>query len=60
MTTKQPIINTARLILRPFTLDDAPTVQQLDGDREIAFNTLLIPYPYEDRIAEEWINTHDE
>ena len=46
--------------MRPFTLNDAPTVQQLAGDREIALNTLSIPHPYEDGVAEEWINTHEE
>ena len=54
------MLNTTRLILRPFTLGDAPTVQQLAGDREIALNTLPIPHPYEDGVAEEWINTHEE
>ncbi|MEW6491606.1 MAG: GNAT family N-acetyltransferase [Cyanobacteriota bacterium] len=54
----QPTLQTQRLILRPFTLADAPDVQHLAGDREIAAMTLMIPHPYEDGIAEEWIKTH--
>lgn len=55
---EQPTLQTQRLILRPFTLADAPDVQRLAGDREIAATTLLIPHPYEDGMAEEWIKTH--
>jgi [ribosomal protein S5]-alanine N-acetyltransferase len=57
---KQPILETERLRLRPFTLDDAPAVQQLAGDPAIADTTLNIPYPYLDGMAENWINTHAE
>lgn len=49
---------TERLLLRPFTLDDAPTVQRLAGHKDIAKTTLNIPHLYEDGMAEEWINTH--
>ena len=56
---KQSILKTPRLILRPFSLDDAPSVQKLAGDKEIARTTLLIPHPYKDGDAEEWINTHE-
>jgi RimJ/RimL family protein N-acetyltransferase len=56
----RPIIETERLILRPFSLDDAPEVQRLAGERDIAANTLTIPHPYEDGMAEEWISTHQE
>jgi [ribosomal protein S5]-alanine N-acetyltransferase len=57
---KQPILETERLRLRPFTRDDAPTVQQLAGDPAIADTTLNIPHPYLDGMAENWINTHSE
>jgi ribosomal-protein-alanine N-acetyltransferase len=57
---QRPKLSTKRLILRPFTLDDAPVVQKLAGHRDIAATTLNIPYPYEDGMAEEWINTHQE
>lgn len=52
-----PTLATARLILRPFMLEDAPTVRALAGEREIAEMT-TIPHPYEEGMAEEWIGTH--
>jgi RimJ/RimL family protein N-acetyltransferase len=56
----RPTLTTDRLVLRPFTLSDAPVVQRLAADREIAANTLLIPHPYPEGAAEEWIRGHDE
>lgn len=53
-----PTLNTERLILRAFTLDDAEGVQKLAGSRDIAATTSTLPHPYEDGMAEEWINTH--
>ena len=55
-----PILHTERLTLRPFTLDDAADVQRLAGDKDIASTTCAIPHPYEDGMAEEWINRHVE
>jgi RimJ/RimL family protein N-acetyltransferase len=55
---KQPTLITQRLILRPFSLEDAAAVQQLAGAREIAATTLHIPHPYEDGMAETWIQAH--
>jgi ribosomal-protein-alanine N-acetyltransferase len=54
----QPELVTERLLLRPFTLADAPTVQKLAGDRAIASTTGTIPHPYKNGMAEEWIGTH--
>jgi ribosomal-protein-alanine N-acetyltransferase len=56
--TKRPALRTERLVLRPFEMDDAPVVQALAGEREIAATTLLIPHPYPDSAAEQWIGTH--
>jgi RimJ/RimL family protein N-acetyltransferase len=55
---QQPTLQTQHLILRPFNLFDAPEVQRLAGDRDIAAMTLLIPHPYADGMAEEWIKAH--
>lgn len=57
---KPPVIESNRIILRPFELSDAAVVQKLAGERAIADTTLRIPHPYEDGKAEEWISTHAE
>ena len=55
-----PIIETERLKLRPYILDDVPELKRLIGERDIASTTLNIPHPYEDGIAEEWMRKHQE
>jgi RimJ/RimL family protein N-acetyltransferase len=55
-----PTLETERLILRPFTLADAPALQTLANDKDIAHRTLSMPHPYEDGMAEAWISTHQE
>lgn len=54
----QPTLTTKRLTLRPFCLSDAKDIKRLAGDKSIADTTLNIPHPYEDGMAEEWIETH--
>lgn len=58
MVKRPPTLDTDRLQLRPFTLDDAPRVRELAGHRLVAETTLLIPHPYEEGMAEPWIATH--
>lgn len=52
------LLHTPRLLLRPFDLADAPAVQRLAGEKDIAANTLTVPHPYPDGAAEEWIASH--
>jgi RimJ/RimL family protein N-acetyltransferase len=54
-----PTIQTGRLKIRPFTLDDVATVSRLAGERDIASTTILIPHPYAQVDAENWIKTHE-
>ena len=48
MTTDAPgpVLETERLVLRRFTVDDEAEVARLAGDRAIADTTLAIPHPY--------------
>ena len=55
----QPTLRTPRLLLRPFTPEDAPTIQRLAGVAAVANTTLSIPHPYPDGLAETWIATHE-
>ena len=54
------MIETDRLTLRPYSLADAGRVQQMCNDWEIASTTLVLPHPYPDGAAEQWISTHAE
>jgi len=51
----QPILQTQRLVLRPFLLTDAPVVAALAGEPEVATMTLSIPTPYPVDQAQDWI-----
>ena len=51
----KPTLVTPRLVLRLPALEDATQIQRLAGAREVAENTLSIPHPYEDGMAEAWI-----
>lgn len=52
-----PSLKTSRLVLRGLKPEDAPRVQLLAGDREIADTTLTIPHPFEAGMAEQWIES---
>ena len=54
----QDSYRTERLLLRSFTKNDASEVQRIAGRFEIADTTLNVPHPYEDGMAESWIETH--
>lgn len=56
--TQRPSLRTARFALRPFDASDAPAVQELVGEYDIALNTLMIPHPYPEGAAAEWIAKH--
>ncbi len=45
-------------MLRAFTLEDAPHVKELSGDRRVSDTTLFIPFPYALEDATNWIETH--
>jgi ribosomal-protein-alanine N-acetyltransferase len=57
---KQPSIETERLILRPYRLEDAAELQRLIGERDVVSTMTNVPHPYEDGMAEEWINGRKE
>jgi RimJ/RimL family protein N-acetyltransferase len=60
MVTGLPTLHTERLTLRSFDASDAPAVQRLAGDRLIAATTMNIPHPYDLKMAQEWIATHED
>ncbi|NQV21635.1 MAG: GNAT family N-acetyltransferase [Rhodospirillales bacterium] len=48
---------TKRLRLRPFALDDAPSVQHFLGNEDLAKQTVNLPYPFEAGAAETWLRS---
>ena len=55
----RPVLETDRLVLRPYRLADAADLQRLAGDRRIAATTATIPHPYPDGEAEAFIGAHE-
>src|SRR6185312_13696794 len=56
--SEQPSLKTERLLLRPFSLEDAPAVQAMASALEVADTTLNIPHPYPEDGAATWIASH--
>ncbi len=52
----QPVLQTERLTLRAFALDDANVIIPLVSEKEIAATTLSIPHPYPADEAAKWIS----
>lgn len=53
---KQPTLQTKRLTMLQFTLEDASAVQSLAGNCKVAKETMNIAHPYESGMAESWIS----
>ena len=49
------MIQTERLIIRPFVVTDAKRVFECCNDYEVVKTTLGIPWPYSEKMAESWI-----
>ena len=50
-----PTLRTELLVLRKFTLEDAPGLYRIARAREVARTMLRHPHPYEEGEAERWI-----
>jgi RimJ/RimL family protein N-acetyltransferase len=50
-----PTLPTQRLVLRPYSLEDAQDLVRLAGTREVAATTLRIPHPYREQDAMDFI-----
>jgi RimJ/RimL family protein N-acetyltransferase len=52
-----PSLQTARLVLRSYCVDDVPDLVRLAGAREVAATTLRIPHPYSEEDARNFISS---
>src|SRR5581483_9830756 len=50
-----PVIETARLILRPLRRGDVPEIERLAGDWAVARFTASVPHPYEEGMGAAWL-----
>jgi len=60
MIKKLKTLESKRLLFRSFNLADSQLIYQFLQEKEIADNTISIPYPYLEGMAEAWIGTHQQ
>jgi RimJ/RimL family protein N-acetyltransferase len=53
-------LRTKRLLLRPYRQSDAEDLQRLAGEFDVAKGTLCMPHPYEDGMAEAFIQAQEK
>lgn len=53
--TSGPVLNTPRLVLRPFQAEDTPIFHKLINDWEICRRVPDAPFPYPAHKAQEWV-----
>ena len=58
ITPEHPILMSARLLLRPFSLNDVIEVSHLVGEYEVAEPLMAVSYPYSEDDALRWITKH--
>ncbi len=56
----QPVLETPRLLLRPFRETDIPAIVRLLQDPDIAKTTLNVPYPYAEKDARNWLEIQQQ
>ncbi|MFJ7915376.1 MULTISPECIES: GNAT family N-acetyltransferase [unclassified Lysinibacillus] len=52
-------LESERLCIEPFTMDDASRIKKLANDKRLA-DILGLPHPYELKFAQDWINMQPE
>ncbi len=57
--TPQPTLQSPRLLLRPLEWEDAPRIEELAGNPQVAATTLRIPHPYPPGLAERFIEEQE-
>lgn len=58
--TAPPVLQTPRVVVRPFVASDGPDIERLAGNFEVARTLLAMPHPYPVGAAAEWIARHPE